>query len=141
MKSKWVNFNFILLVLLMSSIIFSCSVPEGEGGNSTIRGKVHTTNYNSSFSTILSEFPSPEQDVYIIYGNDLTYSNRIRTSPDGIFEFKYLRKGKYTIYVYSKDKAAYLAGNGNAPVIAVYKSGEITSKKQTVDFGTLEIIE
>ena len=136
MKSK-----LILLALTLSPIIFSCSLPEGEGGNSTIRGKVHTTNYNASFSTILDEFASPDQDVYIIYGNDLTYSNRIRTSPDGIFEFKYLRKGKYTIYVYSKDKAAFLAGNNNPPDIGVYKSGEITAKKQTVDFGTLEIIK
>lgn len=136
MKTK-----LILLALSISTILFSCSVPEGEGGNSTIRGKVHTTNYNSSFSTILSEYASPDLDVYIIYGNDLTYSNRVRTSPDGIFEFKYLRKGKYTIYVYSKNKAAYLAGNSNPPDIGVYKSGEITSKKQTVDFGTLEIIK
>ena len=46
--------------------------------------------------------------------------------------------GRYEI---EKDKAAYLACNINAPETTVFKSGDITDKKQTVDFGTLEIFK
>lgn len=133
----------ILAVLAIASAIFisSCKKSEGEGGNSTITGTVHTTNYNATFTVVNAQYPSPDQDVYIIYGDDATYGNRTKTGPDGVFEFKYLRTGNYKVYVYSKDKAAYLAGNTNPPDYAVYASGEITKKKQTVDFGKLEIIK
>ncbi len=130
-----------LFTIALTVIITSCKKPEGEGGNSTIIGKIHTTNYNSTFTVVNAVYDSPDQDVYIIYGTDATYGNKTKTGPDGVFEFKYLRKGNYKIYVYSKDKAAYLAGNLNPPDIAIYKEGEITAKKQTVDFGTIEIIK
>ncbi|MCX6294935.1 MAG: hypothetical protein NTX97_02525 [Bacteroidetes bacterium] len=130
----------ILFTIALTLIITSCKKPAGEGGNSTITGKIHTTNYNSTFTVVNAVYDSPDQDVYIIYGDDATYGNKTKTGPDGVFEFKYLRKGNYKIYVYSKDKAAYLPGI-NPPDVAVYKEGEITAKKQTVDFGTIEIIK
>jgi hypothetical protein len=72
--------------------------------------------------------------VFIIYGDDVSYSDKISAGPDGRFEFKYLREGNYTVYVYSKDST--LAGKH-----AVSKSIEISGKKQKVDAGTFEIWE
>lgn len=126
----------------------ACEKPAGEGGSSTIRGTVHAKNYNSNFSVLLGQYPAADVDVYIIYGEDASYGDRIRSGPDGVFEFKYLRKGKYKVYVYSVDSMATVGPphsmtnpDINAPDIAVFKSGEITKKKETVDLGTFEIYD
>jgi len=130
-----------ILILSIATLLISFEKPVGQGGDSTITGKVHVTNYNSTFTVVNSTYYGGDVDVFIVYGNDATYGDKTSTGPDGVFEFKYLRTGNYKIFVYSKDKAAYLAGNINAPETAVFKSGEITDKKQTVDFGTLEIFK
>jgi hypothetical protein len=65
-----------------------------------------------------------------------------------VFEFKYLRKGNYKIYVYSRDSLgtvgppySTLNPNTHAPDKAVFKSVEINDKKAMVDAGTLEIFD
>jgi|SRR6218665_1067439 len=129
-----------ILLVAFTLISVSCKKPAGEGGNSTVTGAVHVTNYNSTFTSINNEYMGADLDVYIIYGDDLSYGNKTKTGPDGVFEFKYLRKGSYRVYVYSKDKDAYLAGDTNAPDEAIFASGEITAKKQVCDLGTIEVI-
>lgn len=124
--------KFALIFLI--AITFSCEKGPGEGGNSSITGYVHVTDYNATFIFIQGEYDGADEDVYIIYGDDISYGERLRTGPDGRFEFKYLREGDYTVYVYSKDST--LAGKH-----PVSKSIKITKKKQTVDAGTFEIME
>jgi hypothetical protein len=138
----------VITLAVITVITVACKKPEGEGGRATIHGMVHTRNYNSNFSTLLNQYPGADLDVYIIYGDDATYGNRVRSGPDGVFEFKYLRKGNYKIYVYSKDSLAtvgppysQLNPNTNAPDMAVSKSVEISDKKGTVDAGTFTIYD
>lgn len=120
-------------ILTTAAIIFaSCEKDPGEGGSSSIKGYVHVTDYNSSFLIIQGEYPGADEDVYIKYGDDATYGDRIKSGPDGVFEFKYLREGDYTIYLYSDDTT--LAGKS-----VVSKTVTIDDKKQTVDAGTFEI--
>jgi hypothetical protein len=128
-----------ILAIALTVAVSSCKKPAGEGGTSSITGMVHVTNYNSNFTVVNDEYPGADLDVYIIYGDDVTYGNHYKTSYDGKFEFKYLRPGKYKVYTYSKDKEAYQDGNPNAPDKAVVLEVEITKKKQTVDVGTIEI--
>lgn len=113
----------------------SCKKGPGEGGNSSITGYVHVKKYNAFFTTLISEYDGIDEDVYIIYGDDATYGDRIKSGPDGRFEFRYLRKGKYTIYVYSDENKDSVASGKSA----VMKSVEITANKQTVDAGTFVI--
>lgn len=127
-----------ILAIALTVATSSCKKPAGEGGNSSITGMVHVTNYNSNFTVVNAEYPGADVDVYIVYGDEVGIGNRIRTTPEGKFEFPYLRPGKYRVYVYSKDKDAYLAGNPNPPDKAVSVDVEISKKKQTVDVGTLE---
>jgi hypothetical protein len=134
MKNSLTIFSLILIV-----IITSCKKPAGEGGKSTIKGTVWVTNWNSNFSTVNDEYAGADEDVYIIYGDEATYGERLKAGPDGVFEFKYLRPGKYKVYVYSKDKDAYLGGNYNAPKTAVFAEGEIKKKKETIDLGMINI--
>ncbi len=122
----------LLLAILLGTIFSSCEKDAGEGGSSSVTGYVHVTDYNASFLIIQGEYPGADEDVYIIYGDEVAIGDRVKAGPDGRFEFKYLREGKYTVYVYSEDTS--LAGN-----IAVSKVVEITDKKQTVDAGTFEI--
>jgi hypothetical protein len=115
--------------------MFSCSKDAGEGGNSTIYGKIITYNYNAEFTNLRGIYPGADEDVYIIYGSDRSYSQRIRSNYDGIYEFKYLRPGDYTIYVYSKDSTLTLV-SGIKPVIQKVK---IDKDKQTVEAADMKI--
>ncbi len=127
----------VLLVTLVSLIVFSCSKEAGDGGNSTIYGKIIAYNYNSEFTNLRGIYPAPDEDVYLIYGEDHSYSERIRSNYDGIYEFKYLRPGDYTIYVYSKDSTLTLV-SGIYPVI---KKVTIKEKKQTLEVEDLKIFK
>jgi hypothetical protein len=127
----------LFLALTLSVALFSCAKDAGEGGNSTIYGKIITYNYNAEFTNLRGIYPGADEDVYIIYGSDRSYSQRIRSNYDGIYEFKYLRPGDYTIYVYSKDSTLTLV-SGIFPVIQKVK---IDKDKQTVEAADMKIFK
>jgi hypothetical protein len=130
---------FFLSIFAFFSLFSSCNKSAGEGGTSIIKGKVYVENYNSSGTAITSEFYGQDFDVYIIYGADGTYFNdKIATSYDGSFEFPYLAKGKYQIFVYSKcfNTVQNPCPSGQETVLV---SAEITKNKSTVDVGTITI--
>lgn len=125
------------LILISLSLVFhSCKKEAGEGGNSSINGKVWVRDYNSSFTTVNGEYPGADEDVYIIYGGDYSYGDRIKTDYEGNFEFKYLREGNYKVYVYSKDSTL----QDPSGKVAVIKEVEITKKKQKVTAPLITIL-
>lgn len=133
----------LLFAVTLTVLISACSKPAGEGGRATIKGKIWVENYNTlnSMSDIYflkSEYAGADEDVYIIYGDDVSYGNKVKSGPDGVFEFKYLRKGDYRIYVKSKDttRASYFYGSG---IKTVDVSVTIGDKKETVDTENLVI--
>jgi hypothetical protein len=128
--------NLILFGLLLAGL-FSCAKEEGEGGTSTISGKVFVRDYNANFTILESEYYAPEVDVYIVYGNDFVYSDRFRTHHDGTYRFQFLRKGNYTIYAYSKDTT----GNYASGLIPVEKLVKITSNNQEIEVEDILIIK
>ena len=91
-----------ILILFSLSIFISCSKEEGEGGTSSIMGKVHVTEYDKTTLDTVNEYYAPEVNVYLIYGNDKVYSERFRSNWDGSFLFQNLRKGEYRIYAISE---------------------------------------
>ncbi|HNQ12553.1 MAG TPA: hypothetical protein PKM16_05060 [Bacteroidia bacterium] len=130
--------KFLYAALFLSVLISACEKGPGEGGNSSIKGYVHVVEYNASFSIVQGQYPGADADVYIIYGDDISYGDRVRANYDGTFEFKYLREGKYTVYVYSEDSTQIITGL--AADKAITKQVEITAKKQTIDAGTFRTI-
>ena len=127
-----IRFNNILkktAVLTVGLFVFllSCEKEPGEGGKSSIYGKVYVKDYNSTFTNLEEEYYGPDIWVYIIYGDDRDYGDRILTNYDGTYEFKYLRPGTYHVYAYSKDSTMQT----NAPV-PVIMDVEVPKKKQDV---------
>lgn len=130
----------ILLFLAALSGLFilsSCEKPAGEGGRASIKGKIWVENYNAlnSMSDVYflkSEYAGADEDVFIIYGDDVSYGNKVKSGPDGVFEFKYLRKGDYRIYVKSKDttRSSYFYGSG---IKTVDVSINISDKKASIE--------
>ena len=99
MLSKKILFAGLALVL----VVFSSCTKEGPGGNSTITGKVTIHLFDKGFRVSQGSYPAADKDVFIIYGNGNNVSNDTKTSANGTFEFRYLTKGDYRVFVYSED--------------------------------------
>jgi hypothetical protein len=133
--------RFLLLpAIALLFAIASCNSGPGPGGQASITGKIYVKgNWNPSCtlytdsSSGFTPYYGPDFDVYLIYGDDPSYGDRIKSAPDGTFQFRYLRKGKYKVYVYSNDCTA---PSGKATVST---DVEITDKKQEVMLPNLRI--
>jgi hypothetical protein len=126
----------VLFILGLSLLTESCKKPAGEGGNSSITGNVWVQDYNKSLTILQYQYTGVDVDVYIIYGDDTSYGAKIKTNGDGKFEFKYLRKGNYKIYVVSNEQIGI---TNDTKEVAVTVDATITDKKQVVDVGQLTI--
>lgn len=130
MKRQLFLFSFVLILLT------SCVKEAGEGGSATIIGKVFAYDYDAEMINYRTQYYAPDEDVYIIYGDDSIYADRTRTNHDGYYRFKYLRPGKYTIFVYSKNLETKLP-----PEIPVYKNVTILSNDEVATVEDIEIIK
>lgn len=92
----------ILLIGLVALLSYSCVNEEGEGGVSVIEGKVFKVmHYNNIYSFETDTFPAAKEDVYIMYGDEPIYGDKMETGYDGYFRFRFLNKGTYRVYAYS----------------------------------------
>ena len=97
----------LLASLIILFFVSSCEKSPGEGGTSTIQGSVYklSTYYNvltQQTDTVYYQLDA-KKDVYIIYSdneNDF-YNDNIETNWNGQYRFDYLRKGDYTLFVYT----------------------------------------
>lgn len=123
-----------VLATLFIVLVSGCTKEAGEGGTSTIYGKVFAYDYNAEMTVYRTQYYAPDEDVYIIYGEDSIYSDRTRTNFDGSYRFQYLRPGKYTVFAYSKDLTTKLP-----PALPVKKTVYILSDNQLVIVDDIEI--
>ncbi|MEP7264118.1 MAG: hypothetical protein ABI772_06465 [Bacteroidota bacterium] len=127
-----------IAVLLLLTCTYSCKKEEGKGGNSSIIGNVIVKEFSdANFLDVYNEHNGFDEKVYIIYGGETGVGDNVTTSIDGSFEFKYLRKGDYKVYVVSKDSAH--ATPFYVPDTIFVKEVEIKEKKETVNAGTFYI--
>ncbi|HEX8516137.1 MAG TPA: hypothetical protein VF868_08050 [Bacteroidia bacterium] len=125
--------------LALTLIVASCKKGPGEGGRSKIAGKIWVENYNTlnhMYDTyeLRSEYAGADRDVYLIFGDDISYGMKTKSGPDGRFEFDYLRQGDYTVYVESKDTTRTSVSG-----ITSMKVGVSLGKKETGDAGTIVV--
>jgi hypothetical protein len=121
-----------LAALPLVALLSSCTNGSGPGGKATIEGTIKATRYVNNCTTNAGSFLAEDEDVYIIYGDDPSYGDRVKTGPGGVFYFRYLRPGKYTIYAYSTTCTV-------AQKEAVIMEVEITDKNQALITDTLRI--
>ncbi len=122
----------IVGLIFMLTAFTSCEKTEGEGGTSTISGKVRVVKLVGGH-----EYYAQEERVYIIYGDDITHSDDVRTNFDGTFRFSYLRQGTYHVFAYSKDTTGnYISGK--MPVI---RTVEITKHNQHIEVEDIVIFD
>jgi hypothetical protein len=121
-----------ILFCMINFIVSSCKKGAGEGGKATITGKVYAYNYNSTLkadSGFIGDYK-----VYINYGDATGISNDVATDYAGTFNFNYLRKGKYTVWVYTKiDSVLYQIDS------SIVRTIEITKSSETIDLGTIKV--
>ncbi|MES2285334.1 MAG: hypothetical protein V4547_06560 [Bacteroidota bacterium] len=137
--------SFYLLLFSIGFLLLfnSCKKEAGEGGTSSIKGKVYAKYYNKNFTVLADSAYAPDIDIYIIYGDDFSYGERKRTSYNGTYEFKFLQKGSYKIFAYSRDSTGAYRNlvNQYANDLAVIKEVEITKNKQTVEVLDINVLQ
>lgn len=121
---------FILLIIAVS--FYSCKKGPGDGGRASIKGKVYTINYNSSFTVPQDSGYLGAQKVYLIYGDEIAVGDDQDSNNEGAYEFKFLRKGSYKVFVYTKTLANHIDS-------AIVQEVEITDSKQTIELPDFKI--
>lgn len=135
---KSFRFLFIGLILLVFS---SCKKEAGDGGLASIKGHVSKdirlvlTNPASYQYTV----DAADYDVYILYGDNVSPDDRVWTNYDGDFEFMNLRKGEYTVYVYSRDTTGATGVDPERMVIK--QSIEITERDQELQLDDMIVYD
>lgn len=124
MKIKKLYHVCIALFLILQ---FSCKKEAGEGGMASITGKLIVEDYDNSFTILRAVYPAKGEMVFIVYGDEKGVSDNTRTSHDGTFEFKYLRKGNYKVFAVSKDTSDRISNK----TIEVLREVQITEKSKT----------
>jgi hypothetical protein len=124
--------KYFLLITIAVLTLFSCSKEEGEGGRSSISGKIHMTDITGGNQ---GNYDAPDYDVYILYGeDDDVYDDDMKTNYDGTFKFSNLRKGAYRVFAYTTD---ITEPSGIKPV---FKSIQIGGKEDG-NVGTIEVVK
>ena len=119
----------ILLITAIVSVFLACQKEAGKGGTSSVSGKVITYEINhfdvpgsNQRVDTLAYYYHADEEVYIIYGDeDNYYDDSYETSFDGSFRFENLRKGTYTVFIYSdceSDTTGLAVINQSNPVYA-----------------------
>ena len=119
--------NLLAGMLMLCIFASGCTKEPGVGGTATLAGKVYAFDYNAEMTNLRTEYYAPDEDVFIIYGDDSIFSDRTRTSFDGSYRFEYLRPGKYTVFAYSKNLETKLP-----PPVAIKKTVTITADQDIV---------
>ena len=138
----------LILITGTMCVFTTCKKEPGEGGTSTIKGRVKAVEYDfTTFGSWVNkkEYYISEQRVYIIYGDNDIYDDDFRTGPDGYYQFKWLRKGEYTIFIYSVDTIEtglnFKNGIYDEIVYPVEVEVEITKNKKEVTAPEIVIVK
>ncbi len=130
-------FSAVMAVLLLAG----CAKQAGEGGAARVQGRVvkEIRLVMTNPATVVASYPAPDEEVWIQYGESISPDDRVHTNYDGEFEFDFLRRGEYTVYVYSQDTTG--AQNVTPDRMAIKRSFTIDGRKDEIDLGDIVIYE
>lgn len=122
--------GFAMSVVLLSA----CSKEPGEGGKALIKGTILRQDINNNTGQPTGDpYPAQEYKVYIIYGDGTFYDDDVDTGPAGEYEFRWMRKGSYTIFAYSECPTC--DGGQEAKKVTV----EVSDKKEELQVPTITV--
>ena len=134
---KPISFNTVALCFAV--LCASCVQTPGEGGRASIVGHVVEEErlVLENPASVQGVYPATDQDVFLIYGDNVGPDDNVETNHEGNFVFPWLRPGDYTVYVYSEDTS------GVTPTrdVAVVQHVTISSANETVTLDTLRIFK
>ena len=115
--------------------LLACNKEAGEGGSSSITGKIYRVETNVLGDT-LEQYYAADYDVYIMYGqDDSIYDDKFATSLDGSYQFRNLLPGSYTVFAYTR---CDLCPSGET---AVTRDVEITEKGTSVNLEDIVVFK
>lgn len=132
-----------LFFLILALAFTACKKDPGTGGAGTISGtiakevRIVLTNPATSLYTV----PAADVDVYIVYGEHVSPDDKVVTDYNGEFEFRNLRKGKYTIYVYSRDTTGQNPPTIDPTKMVVLQEVELTDNEDHAVISDLTIYD
>lgn len=115
----------VLFGLLCAGLLSACKKDPGFGGQSSIAGKVYVKDYDKS-GYLKSEGYSGDIRVTIGVAGEAYELDDQRTQHDGSYQFRFLRKGDYQIWVYGKCDTCLMDQQLHLQEVS------ITGKKQTI---------
>lgn len=135
----------LVLISVMSFALNSCKKYEGEGGKSSITGKIMIDQklYVNGVLSQTVNFEGAKEDVYLVYGeDDLIYDDKVEANYDGTFTFKYLQPGTYTVFAYSE--IFHTGANATNNDDDYYTLEEVSQtfevkKNEDIDLGTITL--
>lgn len=128
---------FICMATCLLLVAGGCKKEEGPGGRASVKGKVYAYDWDNTQLFKVSEGYSSGERVYILYGDNTTIGDDVRTSIDGSFEFKFLNKGRYKIFVNSLDTTYKIKGNDT--YIPIIREFEINNTKGAITLDDIVI--
>ena len=129
--------KLLVITITLSLLSIGCKKPAGEGGQATIQGKVYIENWNGNFTVLDDGYYAQGEHVYIIYGDETSVGDNVRTSHDGSYKFPNLRMGSYKVYALSKDSTS---GAPLSKTVEILQEVEITEKKEEITLPTITIL-
>ena len=121
------------LIVLFSVILMfvSCKKEPGKGGASKLKGRIVVDEYSVYNYNHVRSYYAADETVYIVYGNNDYYGDRVRTNSDGYYEFSNLQHGEYHVYTYTE--------NEQEDKKAVYADVNIESNGSVVDVPYIKV--
>lgn len=129
--------KYTLLFALGLCALLSCKKLPGPGGKATAKGRVYAKDFNNTNSYLVGQGYAAGENVYICYGHNENVGNDVKSSIDGKFEFRFLNKGHYKVFVMSADTSIHVKGADKELPVAV--EFDITNVNQTIDLGDFVI--
>ena len=120
-------------------VFASCTQAPGEGGRASIVGHVQEEArvLLNDPNTAHPAYPAADENVFLIYGDNVGPDDEIETNHEGNFVFPWLRPGEYTVYVYSEDTSGVTPPRD----MAVVRHLTIESATETVVLDTIRIFK
>lgn len=125
--------NTIIAFFLLAVLTMACKKQAGTGGSAKVTGSVWVQEWNNSFDVLETEYAGADEDLFLVYGDNAGYDDKITTDYNGKFEIKYLQKGKYKLYTYSKD-STFGSASGRVAMVREFEIKENKSNTELPKF-------